>query len=250
MTRAMNATKTVLVIDDEAATLTMFRLFLGAYGYTVLTAENGEEGLRLTHEHCPAIVFTDIKMPGMDGFEVLKQIKKVAPQTEVVVITGHGDMDHVVHALNLDATDFINKPIGRGALDAALRRAEARLRSDPRVDHSVQVEFVREVGIVTIHGTLSGQHKAQFMALPDRAKASGAKGIVVRFDDHAAVNGAGIALLTRLISEATTAAISVFITGVSENFKTIFDMVGITKVAPCVDTLESALQAIDNASPA
>jgi anti-anti-sigma factor len=250
MTRAMNATKTVLVIDDETATLTMFRLFLGAYGYTVLTAENGDAGLRLAREHSPAIVFTDIKMPGMDGFEVLKQIKKTAPQTEVVVITGHGDMDHVVRALNLDATDFINKPIGRGALDAALRRAEARLKRDPQVEHPVQVEFTREVGILTIHGTLSGQHKDQLMALPDRAKASGAKGIVVCFDDHAAVNGAGIALLTRLVSEATAAAMSVFITGVSENFKTIFDMVGITKVAPCVDSLESAVRAIDNASSA
>ncbi|MDX2452861.1 response regulator [Desulfosarcina sp.] len=72
----MNATKTVLVIDDEAATLTMFRLFLNAYRYSVLTAENGETGLRLVREHHPGIVFTDLKIPGMDGFEVLRQIKK------------------------------------------------------------------------------------------------------------------------------------------------------------------------------
>jgi YesN/AraC family two-component response regulator len=110
----------------------MFRLFLNAYGYSVLTAENGETGLRLVREHHPGIVFTDLKMPGMDGFDVLKQIKKTAPETEVVVITGHGDMDHVVRALNLDATDFINKPIGRSALDAALKRAEARLEDDRR----------------------------------------------------------------------------------------------------------------------
>ena len=85
----MNATKTVLVIDDEAATLTMFRLFLNAYGYSVLTAENGETGLRLVREHHPGIVFTDLKIPGMDGFEVLRQVKKTAPETEVLVITGH-----------------------------------------------------------------------------------------------------------------------------------------------------------------
>ena len=95
----MNALKTVLVIDDETATLTMFRLFLNAYGYSVMTAENGETGLELLREHHPGIVFTDLKMPGMDGFEVLKQIKKTAPETEVIVITGHGDMDQVVRAL-------------------------------------------------------------------------------------------------------------------------------------------------------
>ena len=125
----MNAQRTVLVIDDEAATLTMFRLFLNAYGYTVLTAENGESGLQMVRDHHPGIVFTDLKMPGMDGFAVLREIKKTLPDTEVIVITGHGDMDHVMRALNLDATDFINKPIGRSALDAALQRAEARLES-------------------------------------------------------------------------------------------------------------------------
>ena len=159
MTFTMNAAKTVLVIDDETATLTMFRLFLNAYGYSVLTAENGETGLRLVREHHPGIVFTDLKMPGMDGFEVLKKIKKTAPQTEVVVITGHGDMDHVVRALNLDATDFINKPIGRSALDAALKRAEARLNDDRQDTAPLHVEFSSGVGILSIHGTLSGLHK-------------------------------------------------------------------------------------------
>lgn len=241
----MTAKKTVLVIDDETATLTMFRLFLTAYGYTVLTAENGDAGLRLVREHGPDIVFTDLKMPGTDGFEVLKQIKKNAPETEVIVITGHGDMDHVIHALNLDATDFINKPIGRSALDAALRRAEARLGSDPQGETPFQLVFEADVGVLTIQGTLSGHHKTQFMALAGSALTSGVKGIVIRFDDHSAVNGAGIALLTRLISEAKSTGTPVYIAGLSENFKVIFDMVGIARIAPCVDTLEMAVLAID-----
>jgi CheY-like chemotaxis protein/anti-anti-sigma regulatory factor len=249
MMLAMNAIKKVLVIDDETATLTMFRLFLGAYGYTVLTAENGNRGLRLVHEHHPDIVFTDLKMPGMDGFEVLKAIKKAAPQTEIIVITGHGDMDHVVRALNLDATDFINKPIGRSALEAALRRAEARLKCDQHADCPLRMEITGHMGMVTISGTLSGQHKPELMALPGRIKACGAKGIVIGFDDHAAVNGTGIALLTRLISEAKSAAIPVCIAGLSPNFKTIFDMVGISKIAPCVDTIDEAALAIDKESP-
>ena len=245
MTLAMNAMKTVLVIDDEAATLTMFRLFLNAYGYSVLTAENGKTGLGLVREHHPDIVFTDLKMPGLDGFEVLKQIKKMAPETEVIVITGHGDMDHVVRALNLDATDFINKPIGRSALDAALKRAEARLKDDCRDNVPIHMEVSSGVGIVSIHGTLSGLHKDLFTASLHRALVSGAKGLVISFDNYSAVNGSGIALLTRLLSEARSTGIQVYIAGLSENFKTIFDMVGITRVAPCVDSVETAISAMD-----
>ena len=246
----MNGTKTVLVIDDETATLTMFRLFLNAYGYTVMIAEDGNTGLDLVREHCPDIVFTDLKMPGTDGFEVLKKIKKIAPRTEVIVITGHGDMDHVIHALNLDATDFINKPIGRSALDAALTRAEARLSGGRNHASALSIQFKANMAMLTIHGTLSGEHKAELAMLPERVTAAGANGIVVCFDEHAAVNGAGLALLTRLITEAKSADIPVSIAGLSENFETIFDMVGITKVAPCVKTLEAAVLVIDKVSSA
>jgi hypothetical protein len=83
----------ILVIDDEKPTLSMFLLFLKAYGYEVLLAENGAQGLKIFEAESPAIVFTDLKMPGMDGFEVLDRIKSQSPETEVIVITGHGDMD-------------------------------------------------------------------------------------------------------------------------------------------------------------
>lgn len=244
----MNAMQTVLVIDDETATLTMFRLFLNAYGYSVLTADNGASGLQLLLEHRPGIVFTDLKMPGMDGFEVLKQIKQTAPRTEVIVITGHGDMDHVVRALNLDATDFINKPIGRNALDAALKRAEARLNDIRQDTVPIAVQIASDVAILSVCGTLSGEHKDLLMAALQRASDASAKGIVISFDNHSAVNGAGIALLTRLLAETKKAGTPSCIAGLSENFKAIFDMLGITHVAPCVDTLEAAISAVTRQS--
>ena len=71
----------ILVIDDEKPTLMMFRLTLAAYGYEVLTAENGQEGLDVFRRERPDIVLTDIKMPGMSGIDVLKQIKSVDPAT-------------------------------------------------------------------------------------------------------------------------------------------------------------------------
>ena len=117
----------ILVIDDEKATLSMFRLFLDAYGYRVYTAENGAEGLEIFRKEKPAIVLTDIKMPGIDGLAVLQQIKQTAPQTAVIVITGHGDSALAEEAVALDAVDFISKPIKKEALDAALEKAKKKL---------------------------------------------------------------------------------------------------------------------------
>ena len=67
----------VLIIDDEQPTLFMFNLFLDAFGYEVITAENATAGLELFKKKKPSIVFTDIKMPGMDGLDTLKLLKSI-----------------------------------------------------------------------------------------------------------------------------------------------------------------------------
>ena len=230
-----NTADTVLVIDDESATLTMFRLFLGAYGYRVLTADSGEQGLDLVRKHRPGIVFSDLKMPGMDGFEILRQVTRDAPGTAVIVITGHGDMDHVIRALNLGAVDFINKPIGRGALEAALGRARARRSAAPHSGSPIAVEISPAGAVVAIRETLTGKHREMLTAALQQAGRAGAETVTIRFDDHAAVDGAGIALLTRLIAEARAGGTAFQIAGLNENFRIIFDMVGITRLAPCID---------------
>ncbi|RJP74960.1 MAG: response regulator [Desulfobacteraceae bacterium] len=119
----------LLIIDDEKPTLSMFRLFLNALGYDVLTAENGLEGMELFKKEAPPIVLTDIKMPGIDGLAVLKQIKKISPETEVIVITGHGDLELAKEAMDLHASGFIHKPIDRQALEDALNKANEKLAS-------------------------------------------------------------------------------------------------------------------------
>jgi YesN/AraC family two-component response regulator len=118
---------TILIIDDEKPTLQMLSLFLEASGYRVLTAENENQGLSLFKQEQPEIVLTDIKMPGKDGLDVLRQIKEISPATEVIVITGHGDRDLKEKALTLDASAFFNKPLDTDALDEALKAAQARM---------------------------------------------------------------------------------------------------------------------------
>ncbi|RJX34921.1 MAG: hybrid sensor histidine kinase/response regulator [Desulfarculus sp.] len=117
----------LLVIDDEPGIRRMMSLSLAADGYQVHTAGSGAEGLKVFARERPDIVLTDIKMPGMDGMEVLRRIKEHDPATEVIVITGHGDLDLAIRSLQLEASDFVTKPINDQALAVALARAAERL---------------------------------------------------------------------------------------------------------------------------
>jgi signal transduction histidine kinase len=119
--------KTILLVDDERDIRDVLRLPLSDLGYEVLEAENGEDALRLFEHLQPAMILTDIKMPGMDGIELLQKVKHQNPETEVIMITGHGDMDLAVKSLKFDATDFITKPINVDVLEIALRRAAERI---------------------------------------------------------------------------------------------------------------------------
>ena len=234
----------VLVIDDETATLTMFRLFLSAYGYRVFVAERGDAGLEQVRQHQPDIVFTDLKMPGIDGFHVLKEIKRMAPRTEVIVITGHGDMDLIVQALNLDATDFINKPIKRSALDAALRRATERLQRPLPESGSLSFILDQGIGRIQIEGTLRRENREQLLRCCHQAREQNQAAILFRFKDNAAVDGPGISELINCLAAIRRNDQRVAVVGLSENFKVIFEMVGVARFAALYDTEDEALAAL------
>ncbi|MEE4266104.1 MAG: hybrid sensor histidine kinase/response regulator [Desulfobacteraceae bacterium] len=117
----------ILLVDDEKDIREVLALPLSDLGYHIFKAENGAEALRLFKEIQPPIVLTDIKMPGIDGIELLQKIKHENRETEVIMITGHGDMDLAVKSLKYEATDFITKPINVDALEIALKRAQDRI---------------------------------------------------------------------------------------------------------------------------
>ncbi len=119
--------KTILLVDDEEDIRDVLSVSLMDFGYEVYTAENGQLALELFKEKNPSMVLTDIKMPLMDGIELLRQIKKVNPETEVIMITGHGDMELAIKSLKNEATDFITKPINVEGLEIALKRAAERI---------------------------------------------------------------------------------------------------------------------------
>jgi two-component system nitrogen regulation response regulator NtrX len=100
----------VLVVDDEEAVRSSLRMILEYEGYEVLLAANGPAGLKMAEQESPDLVFLDIKMPQMDGLEVLKRLKAEEPSPPVVVLSGHGTVKTAVEAVKLGAFDFIEKP--------------------------------------------------------------------------------------------------------------------------------------------
>jgi len=119
--------KTILLVDDEPDIREVLSLPLCDLGYRVSEAETGGQALEIFRALQPAIVLTDIKMPGMDGIELLQKIKHENPETEVIMITGHGDMELAIRSLKNEATDFITKPINVDALEIAVQRAKDKI---------------------------------------------------------------------------------------------------------------------------
>jgi two-component system, NtrC family, nitrogen regulation response regulator NtrX len=113
----------ILVIDDERSIRNTLKDILGLEGHMVDIAENGISGLDLIRSNDYDIVLCDIKMPEMDGIEVLKKIMEIKRETTVVMISGHGNIDTAVEAIKLGAFDFIVKPLDLNRLLITIRNA-------------------------------------------------------------------------------------------------------------------------------
>lgn len=115
----------ILIIDDDASLRRVLEYNLDEEGYDVFAAASGEDGMRLFEERQPALVVTDLKMPGMSGFDVLRQVKERSPDVLVIVITAFGAVETAVEAMRAGAYDYITKPFNREALKLTVRKALA-----------------------------------------------------------------------------------------------------------------------------
>ncbi|HET8647880.1 MAG TPA: sigma-54 dependent transcriptional regulator, partial [Vicinamibacteria bacterium] len=134
----------VLIIDDEEGVRSSLKMILEYEGYDCLLAANGEAGLKIVERESPDVVFLDIKMPNMDGMEVLRQIKAQDASLPVVMISGHADVRTAFEASKLGAFDFLEKPpeserllvIARNAVaQHQLTRKVSRFRESQDVKH-------------------------------------------------------------------------------------------------------------------
>ena len=124
----------ILVIDDEAAIRDSLKMTLEYEGYEVLGAATGQEGLALAEREAPDLVLLDVKMPGMDGIEVLDRLRSMNEALPVVVVSGHGSISTAVEATKKGAFDFIEKPFASDRVLVSLRNAldHRQLRDENR----------------------------------------------------------------------------------------------------------------------
>jgi len=124
----------ILVIDDDRSMCETLELYLTEEGYEVITAETGTEGLNRFVETSPDVVILDIRLPDVDGFTVLEDLREDDENVKVIMITAHHDMESTIHAMKNGAFDYIHKPVNVDELDMAIRKAVKSLEMEKKID--------------------------------------------------------------------------------------------------------------------
>jgi CheY-like chemotaxis protein len=131
----------ILAVDDESIILDSFRKILVLNGYSIDTVERGDEALGLIRKYDYDFVFTDLKMPEMDGVEVTKTVKHMRPDIDVIVITGYGSIETAVETVKAGAMDYVQKPFTEeellGFVNKALIRRQDKIEKQMR--HKVRL---------------------------------------------------------------------------------------------------------------
>jgi two-component system KDP operon response regulator KdpE len=146
---AASVERRVLIVDDEPNLVDAIRLYLEMEGYVILTAMSGKEALEKLRDLLPDLIILDVMMPGMDGFETLREIRK-ASNVPVIMLTARGEEDDKVRGLRLGADDYVAKPFSQRELStrvqAVLRRAETPplvAKTTVEVDDDLTIDFSR-----------------------------------------------------------------------------------------------------------
>ena len=127
---------TILLMEDETNVAKGLKLVLDEEGYTVDWAETGIRALELFHQKRYDLLLADLRLPDIDGIEVIKEVKQQQPQTGVIVITGYSTVNSAVEAMKLGAADYLQKPFTDDEVKAAIHEAlsiEASFRPAPQV---------------------------------------------------------------------------------------------------------------------
>jgi len=125
---------TALVVDDEPGLRTVMSNILKSEGYNVITAEDGRKAIDMVRLSNPDLIFLDIRLPDMDGLQILEEVKKINPGIPVIMCSGFSDVESAVHTVKMGAFDYISKPFKREeVLKAASRALEARRIPAPQV---------------------------------------------------------------------------------------------------------------------
>ena len=159
----------ILFVDDDRAILELVREYLAEVGYLAEVVDNGVKALEMIKDTPFDIVFTDIKMPDIDGLELLSAIKEYRPETEVIIVTGHGSMESAIKAMKFGSYDYLQKPFKLNVLKIIIDRIveEKNLKQEKIVLKARVTDRHRYEGLVGISPRMQ-----QIYDLIDRMKAS------------------------------------------------------------------------------
>jgi DNA-binding NtrC family response regulator len=118
----------LLIVDDEKDLVSLLVKRLSRKGYEAHSAETAEDALELLKRHIFDIAIYDIRLPNMDGISLLKETKRIAPETEIVMLTGHGTIETAIEAMKLGAFDYLTKPYNLSELELIIKKAEENKR--------------------------------------------------------------------------------------------------------------------------
>jgi CheY-like chemotaxis protein len=160
----MSALRKILVVDDDAVVGKSFNRVLSKKGYVVTTAQNAHEALKQIREQTFDVVFTDIKMPGMDGVELAERVKASHPWTPVVIITGYGTTENEIRAKAAGVSDFVRKPLSPEMIEEST--AHALLEPAPEITAELPTKPVTQVDIELLEVHSNFKNIALFLAAP------------------------------------------------------------------------------------
>ena len=123
----MQFTVKLLIVDDEKEICEFLKEFFEERSYRVVTANSGQDALEKVRSEKPSLILLDMKMPGMDGLEVLKRIKKTSPEVKVIMVTAVGTQDKINEALHLGADNYITKPLSLDYLEDDVKKKVAQV---------------------------------------------------------------------------------------------------------------------------
>ena len=116
----------ILVVDDEESIRKLLQSRFAREGWTAITAEDGAKAVEIAVKHKPDVIVTDIKMPGLDGFELITELRKRGQECPIIMITGHGEKECAIEAIHRGAFDYLEKPFDMDEIAVVVKRAVER----------------------------------------------------------------------------------------------------------------------------
>ncbi|MGI8811119.1 MAG: sigma-54-dependent transcriptional regulator [Pyrinomonadaceae bacterium] len=153
-----------LVIDDDKVTLDLFTFELRSEGFEVTTAENGAKGLDFVRDGEFEVILTDLNLPDINGIEMVRRSKELAPQTEIILVTGDDSTEKAVEAIRVGARDYIVKPVDFEKLLVVIRNAvDAKKQSEINQRQAAEIQELRGrlSSRTSYEGVIGGAHSMQ-----------------------------------------------------------------------------------------